>query len=224
MKVSRNPHRHEIGSRKASPAGASGRRPVPPEERRIAVNRALVLLSIVLVALPAAASASIRVEADLDGIVGNGTDYIVAYAGEPLRVDLWIVGDAPAAWVVGLLFCNPDHHMALTDCEYFSPGGGWSFIPPPPPEPVLNCWTVQGQNFAFDVPMAWPWKLATLTFDCWGSWDWAELFLGAESGIQTIEFEVIPFDNDEEVIGYVQIAGGDAVEPSTWSGVKSLFR
>jgi hypothetical protein len=107
-------------------------------------------------------------------------------------------------------------------CQYYSPGCGWAFVPPTPPDP-LNCITVQGQNFSFDVPMVWPWKLATVTYRPAMVWAIGELFLGADSGILTTDFSIVNFDNDEQVLAYVQVEG-TGTDQTSWGAVKSLFR
>ncbi|RPH35409.1 MAG: hypothetical protein EHM91_17270 [Planctomycetota bacterium] len=136
--------------------------------------------------------------------------------------NIWIVGEAGPAWVAGMVLCNPDHSLEYQSCVYNSPGGGWAFVAPQPPDPQ-GCITIQGQNFSFDVPMVFPWRIATVTYHAAVDQSIDDLFLmGPEGGVLT-DGGTVFFDNLDTVVGQVQI-GITSVEETNWGAVKNLFR
>lgn len=186
------------------------------------MKKAFVAAAAVLL-LAGASFAALQLEVDLDGTLGNGPDYKLALVSENVLADIWIIGDSPCAWVVGLFLCNADASLEYVSTQYFSPGGGWAFVAPGMPGPD-GCLTIQGQNFSFDVPMCWPWKLATVTYHAAVDHSVDELFLGAGSGVLTTSFSTVSYDNNETVVGRVQIGLIDSVEETNWGAVKNLFR
>jgi hypothetical protein len=187
------------------------------------MKKAFVAAAAVLL-LAGASFAALQVEVDLDGTLGNGPDYKLAVVSENVTADIWIIGDAPCAWVVGLFLCNADASLEYVSTQYYpGPSAAWSFTPPAAPGPD-GCITLQGQNFSFDVPMCWPWKVATVTYHAAVDHSVDDLVLGAGSGVLTTSFATVSFDNNETVVARVQIGLIDSVEETNWGAVKNLFR
>ncbi len=186
------------------------------------MKKAFVAAAAVLL-LAGASFATLVVEADLDGTLGNGPDYLVVSQSALVPVDLWILGDVNPAYVFGMFLCNYDHSLVYQSTVYNLPGGGWQGVPPVAPTPD-GCITVQGQNFLFDMVMVWPWKVATVTYHAAVDQSIDEIWLGGpDGGVLTSSFTSVAFDNIESVLGRVQI-GETNVEETNWGAVKSLFR
>jgi len=186
------------------------------------MKKAFVAAMAVL--LVAGISFAATIEYDLDGIPGNGPDVInVPVVGTVVNVDIWIYGPPASCWVWGTFMCNPDHSLVyVSPVTYYTPGGGWGGVQPQPADPN-NCITVQAQNFAGDVPITFPYKVATVKWQAAVDHSIDTLVSGAGSGILTPSFGSMSYSNNEQVLGTIKI-GTVATEETNWGAVKTLFR
>jgi hypothetical protein len=185
------------------------------------MKKAFVAAAAVLL-MAGASFAGLSVEVDLDGQLGNGPDFITVAPSDYIQANIWIIGDAPCCWVFGMFLCNYDHSLEFQGFVFNDPGGGWGSPPVQPPTPE-GCITLQGQNFDFDIPMCWPWMIGTVTYHAAVEHSLDELFLGEGSGVLTVSFTTVSFDNNGTVVARIQI-GDTGVEETNWGAVKNLFR
>jgi hypothetical protein len=188
------------------------------------MKKAFVAVVASLVLATAGFAQMHSVEVDLNGVLGDGPDLINVPVSTVVPVDVWITGDGPCWWVVGLFLCNAELNLGYQSTAYFNPGGGWAFIAPLPPD-ANGCITLQGQNFSFDVPMCAPWKLATVQYHAAVDHTVAHLVAGPQSGVLTTGFVTSSFSNNGAVLATIEIGTPpQGTEETNWGAVKSLFR
>jgi len=184
------------------------------------MKKAFVAMAATL--LIATASFAHYVDVDLDGTI-DGVDYIQVNQSTNVVADVWLLGEGPCWWVCGVYLCNGDHNLGYLSTVYNTPGGGWGFVAPQPPD-ANGCITLQGQNFTFDIPMCAPWKLATVTYHAAVDQHVADLTLDTGSGVLTVDFVTSSFTNNGSLVGEITIGQIVGVEETNWGAVKSLFR
>jgi len=162
-----------------------------------------------------------RAEIDLDGDPMNGIDYIQVPVSTYIAVDIWLYGPpGSGCYVFGVELCDYDRSLEFQGGVFYFPDPQWSGVFRPPD--AQNCITVEGQTFAFTVPIMFPYKVATVTYHAAVDESIDDLTL-RNGGVLTLNFTSQWFENIGAVLGTVQV-GEIATEETNWGAVKSLFR
>ena len=176
------------------------------------MKRAMVAAAVVML-FATAASAQFMAELDLDGVVGNGPDFIETMVSDYISVDIWVHGPA-MLFSFGMTICNYDGSLEYQGIAYNV--GTWT-----PVEPVPGyCFDVQATDFSFANPMTLPAMVATVTFHAAidSSIDDIIILTGGylSTGFLSGQFDV--------VIGGTVWIGTSSTEETSWGAVKGLFR
>lgn len=154
-------------------------------------------------------------ELDLDGVVGNGPDFIVAEVSDYILVDVYMtVG--PMTQSVGCNIGNFDGSLEYQGTEYFLPS--WGVVAPAPGEVLA----IQGTDWSMAalIDMSAPYKVATLTFHAAVDCSVDDLVVIDGGGFDAMNGTV----NFTELVGCTVQIGTSATEESSWGAVKGLFR
>ena len=178
------------------------------------MKKAFVAAAVVML-FATAASAQFTAELDLDGVVGNGPDFIEVMVSDYVDVDVWITGPN-ALLSFGMTICNYDGSLEYQGTTYFIPTG-WT-----PIEPVPGvCFDVQATDFTFSNPMQLPALVATVTFHAAVDESIDDIII-LQGGYLSAGFLS---GNFSEMIGCtVQIGDIIGTEEASWGAVKGLFR
>jgi hypothetical protein len=170
----------------------------------------------------AAATAGLgaTVEYDLDGVLDNGPDHLTVADLGTFPVNVWIFGPPVGCWAFGTIMCNPGHGLVYVSCVYNLPGGGWTTIPHPN-DP--NCVTIDAYDFAADLLMVFPWRVATVTWRCAVEASVQTLVSAPTSGISGPSFSEVSFSNNGIPLASVAVQPS-ATEATSWGSIKSTFR
>ncbi|MBN1826969.1 MAG: hypothetical protein JW958_11960 [Candidatus Eisenbacteria bacterium] len=181
------------------------------------MKKALVLAAALFATASLAFGAG-TCELDLDAVVGNGPDFIIAEVSDYIVVDIYMmVPGVEYGQSIGCIVGNFDGSLEYQGCVYHTPPS-WAAVPPAVGEEI----TVQATSWGgtdllnFNTPIL----VATLTFhaaaDC--SVDDLVVISGGvfDMMLGQVDFDVL-------IGGTVQI-GTSATEEASWGAVKGLFR
>ena len=177
------------------------------------MKKALALVAMLAVA--SFVSAQTVAELDLDGVYGNGPDYIIAEVSDYILVDVYI--SAPFGILsFGVDIANYDGSLEYQGCTYSVPSG-WTATPPVPGPKI----TVQATDFTFNNPIVvYPYKVATVEYHAAVDGSIDDLAIVLHGWFNT---QMLSGVFDEVIGGTVQI-GSAGAEESSWGAVKGLFR
>ncbi len=166
----------------------------------------------------ASAQPSYSVELDLDGTLGNGPDIVSATVSDYIAIDIWIHGGVDLFYA-RIEVCNFDGSLEGLGI-IVNPPPGWEVSPVDTPGPMCLVKTIS--DFTFAVPMTLPWRFGTITYHAAVDHAFGEItVLLMNSSWINVNFESGLFDM---AIGCGIQIGTSAAEPSSWGGVKGLFR
>ncbi len=177
------------------------------------MKKAFVAAAVVML-FATMASAQFSVELDLDGVLGNGPDFIEVEVSEYVAVDIWVHGPA-ALLSYGMTICNYDGSLEYQGCAYYVPTG-WTPIDPIPGV----CFDVQATDFTFSNPMALPALVATVTFHAAVDQSIDDIII-MQGGYLSAGFLSGLFEGN---VGATVKIGSIATEEASWGAVKGLFR
>lgn len=205
----------------------------------------VLLFAVLLLAVPAASTAAVFLELDMDGVVGNGPDFVFHEVGSYFTADLWLIGDPPLS-VSGfdLHLCNPDQCLEFQEMQYFVPVG-WASSPVEggacihaaawdPDVTAVEEESWGGVKALFRegggaskttsraLPITLPARVGTITYQAVVDMCLSELIL--DSGQVTLsDGTTVPFENVGLVVGVVAIGTIEA-SGTAWGALQGLFR
>ncbi|MFH1278387.1 MAG: hypothetical protein ABIK65_08410 [Candidatus Eisenbacteria bacterium] len=175
---------------------------------------------VAMLAFAAVAHAQYTVELDLNGVQGDGPDFIEVMVSDYVTGDLWIYGpNMLFSW--GCIVCNFDGSLEFQGFVYSTPAGWTNAAVQVGAD---GCITVQATDFSFTAPMPLPWLVGTFTFHAAVDQSIDDITFG-DAGWLDINFISGVMDNANTLAGTVKI--GDipqSTEESSWGAVKGLFR
>ena len=174
---------------------------------------------VAMLAFAAAAHAQFTVELDLNGVQGDGPDFVNAVVSDYITGDLWVYGPE-GLFSFGVILCNYDGSLEFQGFEYITPDGWTETAPSVGPD---GCVTLQATDFNFANCMALPAMIGTVTFHAAVDESIDDITFG-DCGYFTCSFLSGVMDNSGTLAGTVQIGTIVSTEESSWGAVKGLFR